>query len=132
LTTGGAQQPDLQIDTGLAVSHVLERAALLWAAVVHERYRCGSRGLRVAERYYAHGFREQLLVVVPDRKLIVVRLGTKPAALAAFRSKFMSRVMEDLVMIVVRLPEGPHCAARASGVLVWAKSTTEQNWSGLG
>ena len=46
--------------------------------------------------YYAHGFREQLLVVVPDRKLIVVRLGTKPNALAGFRSKFMSHVLEDL------------------------------------
>jgi CubicO group peptidase (beta-lactamase class C family) len=46
--------------------------------------------------YYAHGFREQLLVVVPDRKLIVVRLGAKPLALAGFRREFMSRVMEDL------------------------------------
>jgi CubicO group peptidase (beta-lactamase class C family) len=45
--------------------------------------------------YYAHGFREQLLVVVPDRKLIVVRLGVKPDALAEFRGSFMSRVMED-------------------------------------
>jgi CubicO group peptidase (beta-lactamase class C family) len=47
--------------------------------------------------YYAHGLREQLLVVVPDRKLIVVRLGAKPVALAEFRREFMSRVMEDLV-----------------------------------
>jgi CubicO group peptidase (beta-lactamase class C family) len=45
--------------------------------------------------YYAHGFREQLLVVVPDRRLVVVRLGARPNALAEFRDNFMSRVMED-------------------------------------
>jgi CubicO group peptidase (beta-lactamase class C family) len=46
--------------------------------------------------YYAHGLREQLLVVVPDRRLVVVRLGMQPVALAAFRNNFMSRVMEGL------------------------------------
>jgi CubicO group peptidase (beta-lactamase class C family) len=46
--------------------------------------------------YYAHGLREQLLVVVPDRRLIVVRLGAQPVALAEFRREFMSRVMEDV------------------------------------
>jgi CubicO group peptidase (beta-lactamase class C family) len=48
--------------------------------------------------YYAHGLREQLLVVVPDRKLIVVRLGAKPVALAEFRRNFMSRVMADAAL----------------------------------
>ena len=32
---------------------------------------------------------------MPDRKLIVVRLGVKPDALAESRGTFMSRVMED-------------------------------------
>ena len=46
--------------------------------------------------YYSHGLREQLLVVVPDGKLIAVRLGAKPVALAEFRRNFMSRVIEDV------------------------------------
>jgi hypothetical protein len=42
--------------------------------------------------YYAHGFKETLLVVVPDRSLVVVRFGPEPIVLPAFRREFMKRV----------------------------------------
>jgi CubicO group peptidase (beta-lactamase class C family) len=50
-----------------------------------------------ADAYYAHGFRETLLVVVPSLNLIVVRYGPKPDALPAFRTEFMRRVMAAVI-----------------------------------
>jgi CubicO group peptidase (beta-lactamase class C family) len=43
--------------------------------------------------YYAHGFNETLLVVVPGRSLVVVRFGPEPDVLPAFRREFMKRIM---------------------------------------
>jgi len=49
------------------------------------------------DAFYAHGYRETLLVVVPSRNLIVVRFGPAPKALPSFRRELMSRVMAALV-----------------------------------
>ncbi|MFO1069652.1 MAG: serine hydrolase [Geminicoccaceae bacterium] len=45
------------------------------------------------DAFYAHGYMEKLLVVVPSYNLIVVRNGTAPAALPEFRREFMRRIM---------------------------------------
>ncbi|MFO1069651.1 MAG: serine hydrolase domain-containing protein [Geminicoccaceae bacterium] len=50
-----------------------------------------------ADAFYAHGYRETLLVVVPSLNLVVVRYGPKPVAMASFRSEFMSRVMAAVI-----------------------------------
>lgn len=47
--------------------------------------------------FYAHGFRENLLVVVPSLELVVVRLGTAPDVEPAFRRELMARVMAAIV-----------------------------------
>lgn len=49
------------------------------------------------DAFYAHGFGENLLVVVPSRELVVVRLGTAPSALPAFRRELMARVMAAIL-----------------------------------
>jgi CubicO group peptidase (beta-lactamase class C family) len=46
-----------------------------------------------SDAFYAHGYRESLLVVVPSLDLVVVRFGPKPLASAQFRKSFMTRVM---------------------------------------
>jgi hypothetical protein len=52
--------------------------------------------------YYAHGFKETLLVVVPGRSLVVVRFGPAPAVLPAFRREFMKRIMAAMLRGVCR------------------------------
>jgi CubicO group peptidase (beta-lactamase class C family) len=47
--------------------------------------------------YYAHGFKETLLVVVPGKSLVVVRFGPEPIVLPAFRREFMKRVMAAML-----------------------------------
>jgi CubicO group peptidase (beta-lactamase class C family) len=47
--------------------------------------------------YYAHGFGESLLVVVPSRQLVVVRSSTGTFADPSFRREFMKRVMAAMV-----------------------------------
>ncbi len=49
------------------------------------------------DAFYAHGFRENLLIVVPSLELVVVRLGSAPDALPEFRSELVARVMAALV-----------------------------------
>ncbi len=49
------------------------------------------------DAFYAHGYRETLLVVVPSRNLIVVRFGPEPKSLPEFRRELMGRVMAALV-----------------------------------
>jgi hypothetical protein len=49
------------------------------------------------DAYYAHGFNETLLVVVPGRSLVVVRFGPEPDVLPAFRREFMMRVMAAML-----------------------------------
>ncbi len=49
------------------------------------------------DAYYAHGYREKLLVVVPSLNLVVVRFGSAPEAMPDFRRQFMARVMAALV-----------------------------------
>jgi CubicO group peptidase (beta-lactamase class C family) len=49
------------------------------------------------DAYYAHGYREKLLVVVPSLNLVVVRFGSAPDSLPDFRRQFMARVMAALV-----------------------------------
>lgn len=49
------------------------------------------------DAFYAHGFRESLLVVVPSLELVLVRDGSRPSVLPAFRRELMARVMAALV-----------------------------------
>jgi len=60
----------------------------------------GGKGLGGAvpnDAFYMHGLRENLVVVVPSRKLIVVRLGDSPVSRREFKNQLMSRVMGALV-----------------------------------
>jgi CubicO group peptidase (beta-lactamase class C family) len=59
-----------------------------------------------SDAFYAHGFMEKLLVVVPSQNLIVVRLGTAPKSQPSFKRELMSRVMDALVR-----PAGAQTAA---------------------
>lgn len=45
------------------------------------------------DAFYAHGYRETLLVVVPSLNLVAVRFGPYPRSLPEFRREFMARVM---------------------------------------
>lgn len=49
------------------------------------------------DAYYAHGYREKLLIIVPSQNLVVVRFGSAPEAMPDFRRQFMARVMAALV-----------------------------------
>ena len=50
------------------------------------------------DAYYMHGFRDNLIIVVPSKNLIVIRLARRgPATDTAFRSEFMSLVSSALV-----------------------------------
>lgn len=49
------------------------------------------------DAFYAHGYGERLLVVVPSRNLLVVRFGTEPKTVPEFRQELMRRVMASLV-----------------------------------
>jgi CubicO group peptidase (beta-lactamase class C family) len=57
------------------------------------------------DAFYAHGFLEKLLVVVPSKNLVVVRFGSQPRSQMSFKREFMSRVMDALVT-----PTGPYAA----------------------
>ncbi len=46
---------------------------------------------------YAHGYREALLVVVPSLDLVLVRYGSAPNVMPAFRGELMRRVMAAIV-----------------------------------
>lgn len=50
-----------------------------------------------SDAFYMHGLRENLLIVVPSRNLIVVRLGDAPTSMPQFRVQLMSRIMDALV-----------------------------------
>lgn len=50
-----------------------------------------------ADAFYAHGFRENLLVVIPSLELVLVRLGTAPDVEPAFRREIMAKVMAAIV-----------------------------------
>lgn len=49
------------------------------------------------DAYYARGYRETLLVVVPSRNLVVVRYGPLPLALREFKVNFMSHIMRGVL-----------------------------------
>jgi CubicO group peptidase (beta-lactamase class C family) len=50
------------------------------------------------DAYYMHGFRDNLVIIVPSKDLIAIRLARRgPATDTAFRSEFMSLVMSALV-----------------------------------
>jgi CubicO group peptidase (beta-lactamase class C family) len=49
------------------------------------------------DTFYAHGFRETLLVVVPSLDMVVVRFGSLPEVLPAFRREFMKRIMAAVI-----------------------------------
>lgn len=49
------------------------------------------------DAFYGHGFRESLLVVVPSHELVVVRGGTGPEVLPAFRRELMARIMAAML-----------------------------------
>ncbi|MCL6607217.1 MAG: beta-lactamase family protein [Geminicoccaceae bacterium] len=49
------------------------------------------------DAFYAHGFRESLLIVVPSLELVVVRGGSLPLVLPAFRRELMARVVAAVV-----------------------------------
>jgi CubicO group peptidase (beta-lactamase class C family) len=49
------------------------------------------------DAFYAHGFRESLLVVVPSLELVVVRGGSGPPVLPTFRRELMARIMAAVV-----------------------------------
>jgi CubicO group peptidase (beta-lactamase class C family) len=49
------------------------------------------------DAFYAHDFRESLLVVVPSLELVVVRGGSRPPVLPAFRRELMARVLAAIV-----------------------------------
>lgn len=46
-----------------------------------------------ADAYYAHGYKETLLIVVPSLNMVIVRFGPRPVSLPEFRRAFMSRIM---------------------------------------
>lgn len=49
------------------------------------------------DAFYGHGFRESLLVVVPSLQLVVVRGGSGPDVLPAFRRELMARIVAAVV-----------------------------------
>ena len=51
------------------------------------------------DAFYAHGFGEDLVVVIPSLNMVVVRLGNRPTEQAAvpFRSEFMRLVMDAVL-----------------------------------
>lgn len=58
------------------------------------------RGLGPAvprDAFYAHGWRETLLVVVPSLDLILVRYGSRPEMMPEFRGELLRRVMAAIV-----------------------------------
>jgi CubicO group peptidase (beta-lactamase class C family) len=47
--------------------------------------------------YYAHGFTENLVIIVPSHNMVVVRMGSNPASVEAFKRELMTRVMDAVV-----------------------------------
>jgi CubicO group peptidase (beta-lactamase class C family) len=65
---------------------------LVW----NNRNGAGLGGGVPSDAFYMRGLQENLVVVVPSRKLIVVRLGDGPTFKQDFKNQLMSRVMDAL------------------------------------
>jgi CubicO group peptidase (beta-lactamase class C family) len=72
--------------------------------------------------YYAHGYKETLLFIVPSLNMVVVRFGSRPLNLPEFRRQFMARIM---AAVVAPGPEPPS-TAQAVTSLTLINADTDQ------
>lgn len=50
------------------------------------------------DAYYGHGYPDRLLVVIPSENMVVIRVGTAASNVPEFRTEFMKRVMDAVVV----------------------------------